>query len=83
MRVYAVYNLRACDEPRKWSDKVSILKRIAPFYSIIGALFFFYGYYVLMFRQNVFEAVMFIAAYLLFIYASVNMDDDWMLSRKI
>jgi len=62
---------------------VSILKRIAPVYSIIAALFFFYGYYVLMFRQSVFEAVMFIAAYLLFIYASVNMDDDWILKREV
>lgn len=62
---------------------MSILKRIAPVYSIIAALFFFYGYYVLMFRQSVFEAVMFIAAYLLFIYASVNMDDDWILKREV
>ena len=62
---------------------MSILKRMAPFYSIIGALFFFYGYYVLMFRENVLESVMFIAAYLLFIYASVNMDDDWMLKREV
>ena len=51
-------------------------------YSIIAALFFFYGYYVLMFRQNVFESVMFIGAYLLFIYASVYMDDEWMLQRE-
>ena len=58
------------------------LKRIAPYYSIIGALFFFYGYYVLMFRQNTFEAVMFIVAYLLFIYASVHMDDEWILKRE-
>ena len=62
---------------------MSILKSIAPFYSIIGALFFFYGYYILMFRENVLESVMFIAAYLLFIYASVNMDDDWMLKREV
>jgi len=61
---------------------MSILKRIAPWYSIIASLFFFYGYYVLMFRQNVLESVMFIVAYLLFIYASVNMDDDWMLERE-
>ena len=61
---------------------MNVLKRIAPFYSIIGALFFFYGYYVLMFRQNVFEAVMFIVAYLLFIYASVYMDDEWTLKRE-
>ena len=61
---------------------MSFLKRIAPIYSMIGALFFFYGFYVLMFRQNVFEAVMFILAYLLFIYASVSMDDDWVLRRE-
>jgi hypothetical protein len=61
---------------------MSILKRVAPWYSIIGALFFFYGYYVLMFRQNALEAVMFIVAYMLFLYASVNMDDDWILKRE-
>jgi len=62
---------------------VSILKRIAPVYSIIGALFFFYGFFVLMLKQNVFEAVMFFVAYLLFVYASVNMDDDWILEREL
>jgi hypothetical protein len=72
----------ARQEPCEWRDTVNILKRIAPVYSIIGALFFFYGYYVLMFRQNVFEAIMFIVAYLLFMYASVYMDDDWMLKKE-
>ena len=61
---------------------MSLLKRIAPYYSIIGALFFFYGYYVLMFRQNAFESMMFIIAYLLFMYASVHMDDEWTLRRE-
>ena len=60
---------------------MSILKRIAPWYAIIAAMFFFYGYYVLMFRQNVFESVMFVFAFLLFMYASVNMDDEWILQR--
>jgi len=68
--------------PVQGEKSVNILKRIAPWYSIIAALFFFYGYYVLMFRQNVFESVMFIVAYLLFIYASVYMDDEWMLQRE-
>jgi hypothetical protein len=61
---------------------MSVLKKIAPYYSIIGALFFSYGYYVLMFRRNAFEAVMFVIAYLLFMYASVYMDDDWVLERE-
>ena len=60
---------------------MSILKRIAPWYAIIAAMFFLYGYYVLMFRQNVFESVMFVFAFLLFMYASVNMDDEWILQR--
>ena len=62
---------------------MSIRAALPPWFAILVGLFFFYGYYVLMFKQNVFEAVMFIAAYLLFIYASVNMDDDWILSREI
>jgi hypothetical protein len=60
---------------------LSNLKRIAPLFSIVGALFFFYGYYILMFRENILESMMFIVAYLLFIYVSVTIDDDWILLR--
>lgn len=69
-------------ESRQWSYKMSLLKRLAPLYSMIGALFFLYGYYVLMFRESITESVMFIIAFLLFIYASVHMDDDWILLRE-
>ena len=79
---YAMYKLRDKKEQCIRGDTVSNLKRLAPVYSMIGALFFFYGFYVLMFRQNVFEAVMFVVAYLLFVYASVHMDDDWILERE-
>lgn len=56
---------------------MNILKRIAPWYALIGAMFFFYGFYTLMFKENVYETVAWIIAYLCFIYASVNMDDEW------
>ena len=49
---------------------------------MIGALFFFYGYYELMFKESITESVMFIIAFLLFIYVSVHMDDDWILLRE-
>ena len=61
---------------------MNTLKRLAPVYSMVAAMFFFYGFYVIMFRQNVFEAVMFVIAYLFFMYASVHMDDDWILERE-
>jgi hypothetical protein len=61
---------------------MSSIKRVAPLFSFAGALFFFYGFYLLMFRENVFDSMMFIVAYLLFIYASVIMDDEWELARE-
>lgn len=61
---------------------VSSIKRVAPFFSFVGALFFFYGFYLLMLHENVFDSMMFILAYLMFIYASVIMDDDWELPRE-
>ena len=61
---------------------MSLLKRLAPIYSMIGALFFFYGYYELMFKESITVSVMFIIAFLLFIYVSVHMDDDWILLRE-
>ncbi|TRO52555.1 hypothetical protein E2P71_07530 [Candidatus Bathyarchaeota archaeon] len=68
----------ALEEPREWSEAgMNILKRIAPWYAMIGAMFFFYGFYILMFKENVYETVAWMIAYLLFIYASVNMDDEW------
>ena len=56
---------------------MNILKRIAPWYALIGAMFFFYGFYILMFKENVYETVAWMIAFLLFIYAAVNMDDEW------
>lgn len=58
------------------------LKRIAPLFAMVGMLFFSYGFYLLMLDGNVFEAVMFIVAYLLFMYASVTMDDNWVVIRE-
>jgi hypothetical protein len=62
---------------------VNIIRRVAPWYSLVAVVFFFYGYYVLMFRDNMLESVMFIIAFLLFIYASVIMDDEWELRQPI
>ncbi len=58
------------------------LKRIAPFFSIVAVIFFAYGFFLIMIETRVFESMMFIAAYLLFMYASVTMDDDWEIVRK-
>ena len=58
---------------------MNLLKRVAPWYSIAGAVFFFYGYYLLMFTESILESVMFIAAFIAFIYVSVTMDDEWVL----
>ena len=56
---------------------MNILKRMAPWYAIIGAMFFFYGFYILMFKENIGETIAWMVAYILFIYASVHMDDEW------
>ena len=61
---------------------MNILKRIAPWYALIGAMFFFYGFYTLMFKENIYETMAWMFAYLLFIYAAVNMDDEWELVYK-
>ena len=69
----------AYQEPRKRGEPMNLLKRVAPWFTILATVFFFYGYYLLMFTGNLLESVMFIAAFLAFIYASVIMDDEWVI----
>ena len=58
---------------------MNLLKRVAPWFTILATVFFFYGFYLLMFTGNLLESVMFLAAFLAFIYASVIMDDEWVI----
>jgi hypothetical protein len=46
---------------------------------MLAAIFFFYGFYLLMFTGNLLESVMFFGAFIAFMYASVTMDDEWVL----
>ena len=69
----------AHQEQRKWGDTVNQLKKVAPWFTILATVFFFYGFYLLMFTGDLLESVMFIAAFLAFIYASVIMDDEWVI----
>ena len=58
---------------------MNLLKRVAPWFTLLASVFFFYGYYLLMFTGELLESVMFMFAFLAFIYASVIMDDEWVL----
>lgn len=58
---------------------MNLLKRVAPWFTLLASVFFFYGYYLLMFTGDLLESVMFMLAFLAFIYASVIMDDEWVL----
>jgi len=58
---------------------MNLLKRVAPWFTLLASVFFFYGYYLLMFTGDLLESVMFMLAFLSFIYASVIMDDEWVL----
>ena len=58
---------------------MNLLKRVAPWFTLLASVFFFYGYYLLMFTGELLESVMFMLAFLAFIYASVIMDDEWVL----
>lgn len=66
-------------EPHKRGEAMNLLKRVAPWFTILASVFFFYGFYLLMFTEELLESVMFIAAFLAFIYASVIMDDEWVI----
>ena len=58
------------------------MKRIAPFFSFIGIFFYMYGFYLLLVRELVIDSSFFIIGYILFIYVSVIMDDEWILERE-
>jgi hypothetical protein len=62
--------------------EMKTLKEIAPFFSFIGIFFYIYGFYLLLIRELVIDSMFFIIGYILFIYVSVTMDDEWILERE-
>jgi hypothetical protein len=58
------------------------LKEIAPIFLFFGIFFYIYGFYILLLRELVIDSLFFFIGYLLFIYVSVTMDDEWILERE-